>query len=200
MTQLLENYNYQLRFYINIDLSKKLIKKWEILQENKNNKFFYEKMKKYYKLENNKNLLIKEDCLSNDDKKINFNFFYNSNDIILKIENLNKWTFEELDDIIYAFIKTANKYMIIHCINGSIEMINNKLLNKNKDEQDEDEEEEEEEEEDENEEEEDEDEIIIESDSDSDSDSDSNSDSDCDSDSDNYSDNENINENENIIQ
>ena len=34
------------------------------------------------------------------------------------------WTYEELDDIIYGFIKTANKIVEAECINVIIELMN----------------------------------------------------------------------------
>ena len=39
-----------------------------------------------------------------------------------------KWTWEELDELIYAFIKTANNNVNATCVNGSIEMINKNTL------------------------------------------------------------------------
>ena len=52
---------------------------------------------------------------------------YVDNNIIFdQITNGEKelWTYEELDDIIYGFIKTANYFMGTECINGSIELKN----------------------------------------------------------------------------
>ena len=34
------------------------------------------------------------------------------------------WTYEELDDIIYGFIKTANEIIKAECVNGFIELKN----------------------------------------------------------------------------
>ena len=52
---------------------------------------------------------------------------YNDNYTILdQITNTQQehWTYEELDDIIYGFIKTANDFVKGECINGFIELKN----------------------------------------------------------------------------
>ena len=57
-------------------------------------------------------------------------YIKNDNDIIIYVENSNveKWCYEELDDIILSFIKVCNNYMNAECINGCIELINIKSL------------------------------------------------------------------------
>jgi len=40
--------------------------------------------------------------------------------------SVNEWTYEELDDIIYAFIKTANDYLQGEYVTGVIEMVKKK--------------------------------------------------------------------------
>ena len=55
------------------------------------------------------------------------NPMYIDNEIIMEqITDGEKeiWTYEELDDIIYGFIKTANEIMESECINGCIELKN----------------------------------------------------------------------------
>ena len=42
-----------------------------------------------------------------------------------KIRLQKKWTYEELDDLIYAFIKTANDNVEGKCVRGCIEMVKN---------------------------------------------------------------------------
>ena len=51
---------------------------------------------------------------------------FNTCSNVWAISNTDKeiWTYEELDDIIYAFIKTANKVIQADCINGFIELKN----------------------------------------------------------------------------
>ena len=39
--------------------------------------------------------------------------------------NIEKWTYDELDDLIFAFIKTANYNVKADCVGGYIEMRNN---------------------------------------------------------------------------
>jgi hypothetical protein len=54
-------------------------------------------------------------------------FGIKGNDIIFdQVINTDteKWTYDELDDIIYAFIKTANYNVNADCVRGYIEMKN----------------------------------------------------------------------------
>ena len=56
---------------------------------------------------------------------------YNDKDIILdRIINTNteKWSYDELDDLIYAFTKTFNYFVKSECVNGVIEMSNDNYL------------------------------------------------------------------------
>ena len=57
---------------------------------------------------------------------INILFFRSDNDIVFDVSNTNeeKWSFDELDDLIYGFIKFSNKYVMADCIKGIIEMVN----------------------------------------------------------------------------
>ena len=52
--------------------------------------------------------------------------FRTDNDIVFDVSNTNeeKWSFDELDDLIYGFIKFSNKYVMADCIKGIIEMVN----------------------------------------------------------------------------
>ena len=56
----------------------------------------------------------------------NILFFRADNDIVFDVSNTNeeKWSFDELDDLIYGFIKFSNKYVMADCIKGIIEMVN----------------------------------------------------------------------------
>ena len=47
-----------------------------------------------------------------------------------RIENTTteRWTYEELDDLIDAFIKTANDNVEEECVKGCIEMVNGEQL------------------------------------------------------------------------
>ena len=42
--------------------------------------------------------------------------------------DVEKWSYNELDDLIYAFIKTANYYMGTDCVSGYIELINKTII------------------------------------------------------------------------
>ena len=59
----------------------------------------------------------------------------NDNDIVLQeIDcdiSMNKWTYDELDDLILAFIKTANHYVEAECVTGYIKMISIHAYNDN---------------------------------------------------------------------
>ena len=60
----------------------------------------------------------------------NILFFRADNDIVFDVSNTNeeKWSFDELDDLIYGFIKFSNKYVMADCIKGIIEMVNKNSL------------------------------------------------------------------------
>ena len=57
---------------------------------------------------------------------INILSFRTDNDIVFDVSNTNeeKWTFHDLDDLIYGFIKFSNKHVMAQCIKGVIEMVN----------------------------------------------------------------------------
>jgi hypothetical protein len=67
-------------------------------------------------------------------KESNVYFRYNDNDIV--IDNITsseqeKWTFEELDDLIHGFTIFANNYVGDNCIYGCIELIPKNSLSDN---------------------------------------------------------------------
>lgn len=139
MTELLDNYIHQLRFRINsdapshyLDLFKKL--KYEI--ECKNNEYISFITKEKFKLEINENIPIlrRIERGFDDNEQICYQLFEKNiydNDIIIYIQNSNieKWSYEELDDIVLSFIKLCNNYMNTQCVNGCIELINYNHLN-----------------------------------------------------------------------
>ena len=57
------------------------------------------------------------------------------NDIVLQEidcdTSMNKWTYDELDDLILAFTKTANRYVEAECVTGYIKMISIHAYNDN---------------------------------------------------------------------
>ena len=104
-------------------------------------------MKKYCKLEQNKNIpyLKREEGgiggdNNNTDKQIRFfrlyskSINYNDKDIVLNQiinTNIEKWSYDELDDLIYALTKTFNYFVKSECVNGVIEISNKKCLDDN---------------------------------------------------------------------
>ena len=128
-----------MRFRIDFDASNKYIEKWNKLKqecENTDNKITVEEIKNNCKLESNKNLPYLERCeggLGDNNKQIRFRIKESikyDNDILLKVENtkFEKWMYEELDDIIYSFVKVLNKRLNTKCVNGYIEIINTKMM------------------------------------------------------------------------
>ena len=142
---LLETHTHKLIFRIDNDAPKKYMHRWKTLKmdcEENDNKYIIEKMKTYCKLEQNKNipyLKREEGGIGGDNNLINkqirfFRFYsktinYNDKDIVLdQIYNTDteKWSYDELDDLIYAFTKTFNYFVKSDCVHGVIEMSNNK--------------------------------------------------------------------------
>ena len=104
-------------------------------------------MKTYCKLEQNKNIPIlrrEEGGIGGDNNIINkqirfvrlytnmpLPLNYNDKDIVLdqiSSTDIEKWSYDELDDLICAFTKTFNYFLGTDCVNGSIEMSNEKCL------------------------------------------------------------------------
>ncbi len=149
--ELLNTYNHRLVFNIDGDAPEKIYKKWNKLKiecESGDNQHIVEQIKEYSKLEKIKNMSYlkrEEGGLGEDNiihKQIRFRHIFKGqqfnggnipyykkvdthiifNEIIST--DIEKWTYNELDDLIYAFIKTANYYMGTNCVSGYIELIN----------------------------------------------------------------------------
>lgn len=150
MTELLNNYIHILCFSIDNNIPKKYIIKFEKLKhqlENNDNNHFSYSIKEYCKLAINKNLPILNRCeggLGGDNnllnKQIRYNMSFNSSNIDyeIKLNVLNsddisgeKWTYEELNDIMRAFIKLCNDYIKCECVNGYIKLKDMKSLDDN---------------------------------------------------------------------
>lgn len=111
--------------------------------ETTNNKIIVDEIKNYCKLETNKNLPYLKRCeggLGGNDNKMNKQIRFRlkdsvkyDDDILLYIENTEseKWTYEELDDILRSFIMVLNKRMSCECVNGCIEIFNKNMYNDN---------------------------------------------------------------------
>ena len=146
---LLETHIHKLRFYIDKDAPPIYIERWKDFKkkcEEGKNQYIIEQIKSYCKMPINKNLPYlkrSEGGMGGDDnlvnKQIRFRQFCSTdkrlindvscqdNDVVLTEiigTNSEKWTYEELDDLIYGFIKTANYNIEANCVNGSIEMVN----------------------------------------------------------------------------
>lgn len=140
---ILETHRHTLRFRIDSDAPTKYIERWKEIKmkcENGNNKYVVEQIKNNCKIVSNKNLPYLEryegglggnDNLLN--KQIRFRMKESvkyDNDILLHISNTEtqKWSYDELDDIIRSFTIVLNNKMRSPCINGCIEMKNEKAF------------------------------------------------------------------------
>ena len=148
---ILNTHNHRLVFNLDRDAPEKYIKKWnkfKIECESGNNRHIVEQIKEYSKLETNKNMpylqRIEGGLGGNNNtihKQIRFRHifkgqqlnggnipYYKEDTHIILNEiistNIEKWTYNELDDFIYAFIKTANYKVGADCVSGYIELIN----------------------------------------------------------------------------
>ena len=143
---ILNTHIHELKFYIDKDAPSECMNRWTDLKtkcENGKNKQIVEHLKSYCKLAVNKDLPYLEraegglggnDNLVN--KQIRFRIhnislgrYSNDNDIILNnitSTDNEKWTYDQLDDLLYAFIKTANFNVNSECVNGYIRMFNKK--------------------------------------------------------------------------
>ncbi len=146
---ILDTHIYKLRFKLDFDTTEKYIEKWNKIKkesETTDNEYLVEEIKNNCKLESNKNLPYlqrNEGGLGGDNnqnnKQIRFRFNFNSykfdDDILLSVLNSDlkneKWSYEELDDILRSFIKVLNKKMSCECVNGCIEIFNKNMINDN---------------------------------------------------------------------
>ena len=138
---ILETHTHYLTFKIEstYNAPKNIINKFNKIKqdcENTNNKCIIDEIKNYYKLESNKCLPYldrSEGGLGGNNNQTNKQIRFRipstgeiTNNILLYVYNsdLEKWTYSELDDIIYAFIKVLNNKLNVECIDGYIEMRN----------------------------------------------------------------------------
>ena len=149
---ILDTHKHKLIFRLHNDAPINYINIWKKIKfdcEKGNNKYIIEKMKTYCKLQSNKNIpylnRLEGGIGGNDNtinKQIRFFRLYNNeygcndniNDIVLdQIINTDteKWSYDELDDLIYALTKTFNYFLKSTCVNGFIEIVNNKWFSDN---------------------------------------------------------------------
>jgi hypothetical protein len=146
---ILDTHLHKLRLKIDNDAPPEYVKRWNNFKkscEEGDNEYIVQQIKDSCKLNINKNLpylnrweggLGGNNNLVN--KQIRFRYFgsksdrsindgsWKDNDIVLtQITSTEeeRWTYEELDDLMYGFIKTANYKVQGECINGVIEMVN----------------------------------------------------------------------------
>ena len=144
--EIFDTHHCNLRIKLDRDAPEKYICKWKKIKkqcEDGENMDIVEEIKYYCKIESNKNLpylnRIEGGMGGNNnktDKQIRFrhvminsmSFYMNDDDIVLKVDNsdIEKWSIEELDDIIYGLIKTINKKFNTECVKGCIEFVDKK--------------------------------------------------------------------------
>jgi len=142
---ILNTHNHRLVFSIDNDAPEEYMKRWKEFKlkcESGNNKYIIEQIKDYCKLEKNKTMPYlnrNEGGMGGNNniihKQIRFRQCYSWSGLSKYVDNniifdqivnteQEKWTYDELDDLIYAFIKTANYNVKAECVNGYIEMRN----------------------------------------------------------------------------
>lgn len=138
---ILETHTHTLRFRIDSDAPTKYIERWKEIKrecENSDNKYIVEQIKNNCRISSNKTLPYLERCEgglggNNNilDKQIRFRMEKYENVILLHPSNseTQKWTYDELDDIIRSFTIVLNDKMRSPCINGCIEMMNKIVFN-----------------------------------------------------------------------
>jgi len=143
-TFLNNNYNHFLRIRTETNTKTMYKTRFQELKnkiESNDNEFFSILIKKNCILDSNKNLpLLKrmEGGLGGDintihkqlryeDSILNSFDTFTSNDIVLHIldSDIEKWTYDELDDILKSCIISINDYIEFDCVSGCIELIDN---------------------------------------------------------------------------
>ena len=136
-----DTHNVVLRFRLDSDAPQKYIDKWKKLKsicendEKKISEIVVEWLQKCKKQSNKKLPVLKrsEGGIGGNDntknKQIRFREIYDNtlkdNDIVLdQVYNTKKekWTLDELDDLVYGFEEYANEYMDEECVRGVIEI------------------------------------------------------------------------------
>jgi len=148
--EILQTHNHKLRFKIDNNAPPKYMERWKEFKykcENGDNKNIVEQWIYNCKLESNKKLPYLNRCeggIGGNNNNINKQLRFRmgklgdndprlfDEDILLSIENnkvsVEKWTYEGLDDLIYAFMRTSNYHVQADCVNGYIEMVNENSL------------------------------------------------------------------------
>jgi hypothetical protein len=146
---ILETHIHKLCLKLDYNVLNKYKKEWEKIKEgceNTDNKYLVEEIKEYCKLESNKNLPYLNRCeggLGGDDNKNNKQIRFRTNNKTTKEDDnillyvldsdlkIEKWTYEELDDILRSLIKVLNKKIKNECVKGCIEIYNENMFDDN---------------------------------------------------------------------
>ncbi len=146
---ILETHIHKLCLKLDYNVLNKYKKEWEKIKEgceNTDNKYLVEEIKEYCILESNKNLPYLNRCeggLGGDDNKNNKQIRFRTNNKTTKEDDnillyvldsdskIEKWTYEELDDILRSFIKVFNKKINSECVKGCIEIYNENMFDDN---------------------------------------------------------------------
>ena len=147
--EILQTHIHKLRFKIDKDAPPEYMKRWKGFKnkcEHGENKNIIEQWIYNCKLESNRQLpyldrfeggiggnnnnINKQIRFRNGSYGYKYPRLYDEDILIDEIINTNeeKWTYEELDDLIYAFIKTSNYHVQGEYVNGYIEMVNENSL------------------------------------------------------------------------
>jgi hypothetical protein len=140
---ILDTHTHKLRFRIDGDAPSEYMNRWKKLKyncETGENEYIIERMKTYCKLESTKTIPYlhrAEGGFGGDsnaaNKQVRFRVDYmyiaryKDNDIVFdQVTNSDdqseKWTYDELDDIIFAITQTLNYFVQSECVNGVIEL------------------------------------------------------------------------------
>ena len=148
------DYHYRLIFYLDENASEHCIHNWHKLKikcESGDNKDIVQQIQQYSKLEQNKSLHYlerSEGGLCGDNtglhKEIRFRHiimgqqlngwfipYKNDNNIVFNeiiSTDIETWTYKDIDDLIYAFIKSANHVIGSKFVTGYIEMKNKTMF------------------------------------------------------------------------
>ena len=146
---ILNTHKHSLVFHINKDAPDVYMNRWNTLKaksESGENKDIIDQIKSFCRLSKNKNLpylMRREGGMGGNDDKFHKQLrfrdyklwsklpkYVDTAIIIDRIEctDNEKWTYEELDDLIYGFIKTANQYVKAECVSGCILLKNETLF------------------------------------------------------------------------
>lgn len=146
---ILHSHEHKLIFWLTDDyddVPKNFLNKWKDLKlhcENGDNKDIVDHLKLYCNLDSNKKipyLLRYEGGMGGDNNIENKQIrFRHQRKVKFKVDHFivfdqilntttESWTYEELDDIIHAFIKMANSIIEAECVEGFIQMRNNNYM------------------------------------------------------------------------